>query len=169
MLSKLYWIEGPWKGKLAITPRPRGYEWIEDEILFWKDSDLEVIVSLLTREEMVTLGLEEEENFCSKYGLEFLSFPIVDRDVPESMLKTLNLVKELYAKLSNGKKIAIHCRQGIGRAALIASALLVFSGVDPEKSFVAVSRARGCSVPETSGQKDWIKRFAENFIPLTMT
>ena len=168
MLSKLYWIEGSWNGKLAIAPRPRGHEWIEDEILFWKDSELDVIVSLLTREELVTLGLEEEESFCLKFGFEFLSFPIVDRDVPDSMGKTLNLVKELHAQLSNGKKIAIHCRQGIGRAALIASALLVFSGVDPEKSFVSVSKARGCSVPETSEQKDWIKGFAEDFIPLTM-
>ena len=168
MLSKLYWIEGPWEGNLAITPRPRGREWIEDEILLWKDSELDVIVSLLTREEIVTLGLEEEESFCLKFDLEFISFPIVDRDIPDSMLKTLNLVKELHAKLSDGKKIAIHCRQGIGRAAIIASALLVFAGVDPEKSFVSVSQARGCSVPETAGQKDWIKGFAENLIPLTM-
>jgi hypothetical protein len=32
MRAELYWIEGPWPSQLAILPRPRGGEWLEDEI-----------------------------------------------------------------------------------------------------------------------------------------
>jgi hypothetical protein len=32
MRAQLYWIEGPWAGHFAIVPRPRGGDWLEDEI-----------------------------------------------------------------------------------------------------------------------------------------
>jgi hypothetical protein len=47
----IYWIKGPWKGKLAIVARPRGNEWLEDEIKGLVDHRIDVIVSLLTNEE----------------------------------------------------------------------------------------------------------------------
>jgi len=40
--------------------RPRGNEWLEDEILSLKRQDVQVIVSLLERNEVYELGLEKE-------------------------------------------------------------------------------------------------------------
>ena len=31
MWTSLYWIDGPWKGKLALSGRPRGGDWLKDE------------------------------------------------------------------------------------------------------------------------------------------
>jgi hypothetical protein len=28
----LYWIEGPWTGRLAISARPRGWDWLQDDV-----------------------------------------------------------------------------------------------------------------------------------------
>ena len=39
-MTKLYWISGPWAGKLAIAARPRGGDWLEDEIRDWKNGGI---------------------------------------------------------------------------------------------------------------------------------
>jgi predicted protein tyrosine phosphatase len=44
---------------------------------------------------------------------------------------TLDFVRKLECFLADGKNVAIHCRQGIGRSALIAACVLV-AGVGPE-------------------------------------
>ena len=62
--------------------------------------------------------------------------------------------------LEAGQSVAVHCRQGIGRSSLIAALLLVSAGVDPEAALAQISQARGCAVPDTLGQRDWIKSFA---------
>ena len=160
MTIKPYWIEGPWEGKLAMVPRPRGGDWLEDDMLSLRQAELDIIVSLLTSDEVIKLGLDREEHCSSSNGLLFLSFPIVDRSVPASQMATLDFVQRLEKELAKGKKIAIHCRQGIGRSAVIAACLLVLAGLDPEKAFERISAARGYSVPETTEQKQWVRKFA---------
>ncbi len=160
MKTNLYWIEGPWPGRLAISARPRGGDWLEDEVRSWKQSDVNVIVSLLTDDEIASLDLAHEAELCRAHGLQFLSFPVVDRSVPSSRRVTLDLLKKLDCALIEGKNLLIHCRQGIGRAALIAISLLVLSGVDPETAFQSVSASRGVSVPETTEQRKWVMEFA---------
>lgn len=151
-----YWIEGPWKGGLAILPRPRGGDWLEDEISGWQESGIDVVVSLLTPDEVGEFGLQEEEALCDAYGIEFVSFPIPDRGVPASELAATALVHKLDQFLASGEKIAVHCRQGIGRSALIAASLLVASGVEPKRAFERVTAARGSSVPDTPEQEQWV-------------
>jgi len=52
--------------------------------------------------------------------------------------------------------VALHCRQSIGRSALVAIAILASSGLDPERAIEIVSSARGLAVPETGEQRKWI-------------
>src|SRR5438876_7533933 len=73
MRTELYWIEGPWRGRLAIMPRPRGGDWLEDEIQSWRQSGVDVLVSLLTREEQTELNLGDEESLCRANSIEFVS------------------------------------------------------------------------------------------------
>ena len=166
MRTELYWIEGPWQSRLAILPRPRGGDWLEDEVRAWRVAGADVIVSLLTSDEIADLDLAQEAGLCQANGIQLLSFPIVDRGVPASRRATLDFVKKLDNILAEGKSIAIHCRQGIGRSALIAACLLVLSGIDPEMAFRRVSAARGCSVPETSEQRQWATEFARELVAL---
>lgn len=162
MRTELYWIEGPWPGRLAIMPRPRGGDWLEDEIQSWRRSGVGLVVSLLTREEQTELSLDDEGALCRANGIEFVSFPIIDRGVPSSLEEFTEQVTKLAEQLGNGKTIAIHCRQGIGRAPLIASCLLILSGVAPAAAIERVSEARGYAVPETSEQRRWIEDFAKS-------
>ncbi len=165
MRTELYWVQGPWPGRLAIMPRPRGGDWLEDEIQAWRRSGVDVVVSLLTPEEIGVLNLAEEGGLCRANGIPFFSFPITDRGVPATRDAFSDLVMKLAEQLAEGKNIAVHCRQGIGRAALVAICLLVLSGMSAEAAIQRVSAARGCSVPETPEQKHWIADFAKSLVP----
>ena len=84
MRSELYWIDGPWKGRLAILPRPRGGDWLEDEVREWQIVGVNTMVTLLTNDEVADLDLAEEARLCRASGIDLVSFPIVDRSVPAS-------------------------------------------------------------------------------------
>ena len=159
-MKNIYWLEGPWLGRLAIVARPRGDEWLEDEVNGWRQSGIDIIVSLLTQVENTELGLEQEAAKSTEQGLQFLSFPIVDRAVPASLWETRSFVEKLTTVLAQGKNVAIHCRQGVGRSALLAASLLVHSGIDVACAFRQIETVRGCPVPDTLEQRQWVEKFA---------
>src|SRR6516165_8724703 len=95
MRTELYWIAGPWPGRLAIMPRPRGGDWLEDEVRSWRRFGVDVVLSLLTPDEIAELSLADEQELCRANGIQLLSFPITDRGVPSSKQATLEIVTKL--------------------------------------------------------------------------
>jgi hypothetical protein len=69
MRTEVYWVSGPWPGRLGIVPRPRGGDWLADEIRSWKDSQIDIVASLLTPEETAELDLLAEEALAREEGL----------------------------------------------------------------------------------------------------
>ena len=159
MKPDVYWIEGSWPGKLAILARPRGEDWLADEIVGLKEAGLDVVVSCLTPTEESELGLSDEAKTVRQHGLTFISFPISDYSVPTSKAETQEVVNELREHLSRGNCIGIHCRQGIGRSSLVAACVLVTSGESAETAFERIQSARGRAVPDTAEQKRWVAAF----------
>lgn len=160
METELYWLDGPWPGKLALVARPRGGDWLADEIASWKRAGVGTVVSLLTPEEERDLDLAKETAEGRTQGLEMISFPIPDRQVPKSEAKLTEVLDKVSAALSAGKNVVVHCRQGVGRTGLVSACLLVRGGMSPGAAVEKVSVARGVSVPETDEQRDWIDHFA---------
>jgi protein-tyrosine phosphatase len=137
-------------------PRPRGGDWLEDEVRSWRQAGVDVVLSLLTSDEVADLGLGDEAALCQANQIEFVSFPVQDRGVPSSRQAALLLLARLHEDyLTAGKNVAVHCRQGIGRAGLMAALLVVLSGIDPGAAIARISAARGCPVPETAEQQRW--------------
>lgn len=161
-----YFIDGPWSGSLAISARPRGGDWLEDEVKSWRAAGFDVIVSLLTPQEVEEMDLAEEAHYCRQSHLDFVSFPIVDRSVPESRAAALKLVQQIEAELARGKSVNVHCRQGIGRSSLIAAGLLIARSVPTEDALDRISKARHSPVPETSEQRKWIDSIASSLMPV---
>jgi protein-tyrosine phosphatase len=116
-----------------------------------------MVVSLLELEEQDELGLAEEGPLAEAHDVRFVSFPILDRAVPQSLSATAALLVKVREALDNGKTVGIHCRQGIGRSALIAGGVLIVSGVEPRTALESVARARGVPVPDTAEQKAWLE------------
>jgi protein-tyrosine phosphatase len=160
MRAEIFWINN----SLAVMPRPRGNDWLEDEIISYKHFGVDVIVSLLENHETIELELESEQIFCEKHEIKFFSFPIADRDTPLYFENTHEFVKMLNDFIFDGKRIAIHCRQGIGRASLIASCVLVLQNMSAEDAFRQIEVSRTCKVPDTPEQIDWVKEFANKLL-----
>jgi protein-tyrosine phosphatase len=75
----------------------------------------------------------------------------------------LSLISDIAGALERGRNVAVHCRQSIGRAGLIAAGLLIASGVTSDRPPAAqavqtVTSARGVAVPETPEQREWIRK-----------
>jgi protein-tyrosine phosphatase len=161
MIAEVYWTNEKFPGRIALVPRPRGGDWLEDEASAWKTTDLDVIVSMLERDEVESFGLEREAEFCRANGIEFFSFPVTDRSVPTLNEHFFNQLEKLKILLLEGKNIGIHCRQSIGRAPLLAAFLMILFNLEPKESFRQLSLARGLEVPETEEQKHLAEKFYE--------
>lgn len=154
--ADVYWVPGPWPGRLGVVPRPRGGDWLADEVHAWRASGLDVVTSLLTSDEAAELELQDEEARSREEGLEFLSFPIPDYSVPRSRKDMSELVRRLERALAAGKNVAVHCRQGIGRSSVVVASLLVAAGEKPDEAFRRIEKARGRPVPDTAEQREWV-------------
>lgn len=163
MYTQPHWIDFPSPGRVAIMPRPRGGDSLPEEIWGLRSGGAQVVVSLLTRAEEKEMGLREEASRCRAAGLEFVSFPIEDRSIPSTSQDLFVLVKSLDGRLKEGKSVVIHCRAGIGRSGLVAACLLVLRGIPVDTAWQRLIDGRGCPVPDTPEQRDWVDRFARFF------
>ena len=153
----MFWIDGADPGRLAIAARPRAGDWLEDEIESWRVAGVGSVVSLLEPDEIHDLGLEKEQEACLAAGITFTSFPILDRGVPTSLLKTRELVAQFKAQLFRGGSVLVHCRAGIGRSSLIAACILKSLGHTSDEAFARIGAARGLDTPI---QREWVDAFA---------
>jgi protein-tyrosine phosphatase len=160
MQANVFWVAGPWPGRLGILPRPRGGDWLQEETTAWRAAGIDVVVSLLEPEEEAELILAGEAAAAAASGMDFRAFPIPDRGVPASRESVAALADDVADALETGKNVAVHCRQGIGRSGMIVGAVLVAAGMGLHSALTKVNEARGLAVPETQEQHRWLREFA---------
>ena len=160
MQAKVFWVPVPGRGKIGILPRPRGADWLEDEIAAWREAGIDMVVSLLEPEEEAQLALEGEAAAAGARGIDFRSFPVPDRGVPASRESVAQLADKVIEALDTGRNVAVHCRQGIGRSGMIVGGVLVAAGENLGAALEAIKESRGVWVPETEEQRQWLGDFA---------
>ena len=155
----LYEVAGT-TGRLAIALRPRGGDWLSDELRAFVRGGWTHLVTTLEEAELVELELVHLGDACVAAGVHWIRMPIADRDVPD--LRTAwSVATRLHALLVEGAAIAVHCRQGIGRSSLVVASVLVAAGVQPAEAWRRVGEARGREVPDTAVQRQWLYALAE--------
>jgi protein-tyrosine phosphatase len=159
-VDELRWIREIEPHRLAISPRPRGGDWLAGDIAAWRAAGVDSVVSLIDGAEERELDLQQEALLCHTYGIAFVSFPIKDRSVPSSPDAAASLIEWVVSDLRRGLGVAIHCRLGIGRTGLVAGCVLHALGQAYEDVFPILSRTRGVTVPDTEAQIQWVRRFA---------
>jgi len=164
LLMTPYWIRTD-AVRLAIIPRPRGDDWLPDDISILQRAGVDVIVSALTPSEEEELGLAGEAECCRNSGMRFLSFPVEDRSVPASESDFKGLVELIDEFLSKGNAVAVHCRAGIGRSSIITASVLIHRGLPVERAFSVIEEARGCPVPDTQEQRAWVEHLSSRLKP----
>jgi len=166
VISTIYWINEDIVGEkmLGIMPRPRGNDWLEDEIKWLKIREVDYLVSLLEYNEINELELQREAELCQTNNIQFINFPIKDVNVPNEKEYFIQLVDSLNEYLNNSKKIVIHCRMGIGRSSILASGILIKRGMNAKDVFEVISKHRQLEVPDTEEQKKWVYDLEEKLI-----
>lgn len=161
-MNDLFWIPAADVApniRLAIVLRPRGNDWLEDELHRIKTNGVETLVSMLEDWEASSLGLSEESRVASELGLSFVSYPIPDRTTPADLKSFRAVVADLADRLRRGRSVGVHCRGSIGRATIIAAATLIHLGWKAEAALKVIESVRGCSIPDTEEQRRWILGF----------
>lgn len=158
-MHDIFWIEGNPPATLAVVLRPRGGDWLEDELRNMKRGGIQTVVSLLEEEEADWLGLAQEGSLARKVGMNFLSHPIPDTHVPPDRDAFRDFIAGLVQRLRRGEHLGVHCRGSIGRATLTSAAALIHLGWKPAAALEAIAKARGCPVPDTEEQRAWILHY----------
>jgi protein-tyrosine phosphatase len=134
--------------------KPRGGDWLTDEMTALHAAGVDILVCALTAAELHEVDLAEEPHAAHAAGLEFVSIPIQDRSVPDPATALPDL-QRLAGRLRSGAHIVTHCRFGIGRASLLAAGILVLNGLPPDQAWGQLENARGLAVPDTPAQRKW--------------
>jgi protein-tyrosine phosphatase len=159
MTTDPFWIATDLPGRLAIMPRPRSGDWLEDEVASLKSARVDAVVSLLQDDEIAELGLEEEDRLCQAVGIDFLRFPIADRGVPDAT-ELRKFARDLLKRIRSGQSAVVHCRAGIGRSSVVAAAVMIEGGATSAAAFESIAAARGLRVPDTDEQRGWLIAYA---------
>src|SRR5262245_39544367 len=141
-------------------PRPRGGDWLPNDLRRLRQAGVTVLASLLEVHELAELELLALAGCCSDAGIRLRSYPIPDRGLPSSLVEAQRFIHALNADVDSGAGLAVHCRAGIGRSSLIAGAVLVSHGITVADAFLRIQEARGLPVPDTEEQVRWLERFA---------
>ncbi|MFP2904731.1 dual specificity protein phosphatase family protein [Pyxidicoccus sp. 3LFB2] len=149
------------RGRVAVIGRPRGGDWLEDELTSLRADGFDVLVSMLCTDEEEALELTQEAETASRLGLEYVSLPVPDRGVPD-VAQVRPMMIRLSRHVEEGGAVAVHCRMGIGRSCLFAASLLRLSGMTSEQAWRKVEEARGCSVPDTLEQRALTDRLVQS-------
>ena len=158
-MNRVFWIRVDQPPSLAVVLCPRGENWLEDDLLDMKREGVQILVSLLKEDEAGMLGLSREGLLAESIGMEFISYPIPDVHVPQDRDSFDRFAAMLATHLRAGERIGVHCRGSIGRATVTAAGALVHLGWKPKAALAAIEAARGCPIPDTEEQRQWILHY----------
>ena len=125
-----------------------------------KDWDCWAVVTLLEPHEFPMLQVSSLSGMALRLGMAWHHLPIRDVSVPDDLFEDLweESGWRLRQILSEGGRVVLHCRGGIGRTGTIAARLLVEFGVAPEEAIRLVRRARPGTI-ETLAQEEYVLMF----------
>ena len=90
------------------------------------DQGINCIVSLITKDELKKLDINDFDKTITEYGFEHYSVEIQDLGIPSTnQLGTFKiLTKNIIVAIKTEKKVLIHCNAGLGRSGLFAGILV---------------------------------------------
>lgn len=120
---------------------------IENDLQSIRNWGAAAIVTLLELRELAMLGVADLPDRVHSMNMHWLHLPIKSMDLPDETFENGWKLAgpQLLQLLSDGQRILIHCKEGVGRSGVVAARILIESGVDPATALRTVRKARpGC-------------------------
>ena len=152
---ELYWIDD----RLAVGPRPRADDRLEDDLDVLVGERVDVLVSCLTPGEERHRGCRPRNASRSTVEIRFERLPINDVEAPADVAVFDRVVRGLVTARAAGQRVVIHCKMGMGRAPLTAASVLVAEGRPSEQAWALIREKRGREVPDNESQHAWVADF----------
>lgn len=141
-------------GQIGLTLAPGkcctsllGADWRRDldldiaSLVTWR---ADLVVTLLTTEEMAFLQIPSLGERIRATGIDWLNLPIEDtsKPTPAWWQRWDEVSPNLHARLESGARIIIHCRGGLERAAFVAALLQMERGLPITDALARIAKAR---------------------------
>lgn len=117
---------------------------IENDLQSIRSWGAAVVVTLLEMRELAMLGIADLPEKALALNLLWLHLPIKNMALPDEVFEESWkwAGPRLLKLLSEGQRVFVHCREGIGRSGVVAARLLIESGVDPANAMKMVRKSR---------------------------
>ena len=108
-------------------------------------------------------GLRDYDKEVQERGILLLCHPIIEMCVPDSFEAAAAFVNDLVTELEAGHVLAMHCREGIGRAGMMAACCMLRLGMaaSSAEAIREVRRLRCPTAVETARQEQFVKAYDE--------
>jgi len=117
---------------------------IENDLQCISNWGAKTIVTLLELREITQLGIAALPGSILAMNIHWLHLPMGNNVLPSDDFeaKWSSARTSLLHSLQRGERILVHCKEGVGRSALVAARLLIESGIEPDSAISAVRKAR---------------------------
>ena len=118
------------------------------------------VLTLVEAQELDMLGVPDLGARVEARGMTWVHLPIPDLQPPGDAFSAAwpDLSARLKLQLTEGGRVLVHCRGGLGRAGTVAACILVEIKVPPNQAIQAVRKVRPRAI-ETSAQEAFVMRF----------
>ncbi len=154
-MPEIYWVQADIPGRVGVAMRPRGGNYLADDMTLYRRLGVDTLVSALGEKEVRDNWLEQCHSHATAAGIDFVHFPIPNLLTP-NYETALPRMQELATRVAEGKGVAIHCFAGIGRSPTMAASILVLLGLDPADAWERIRAVRQVELPDTKAQYEWV-------------
>jgi protein-tyrosine phosphatase len=147
-------------GRLFASPMPYGpYDPFNQLIKEYRKNRIDVVVPLVTDEEIKNKAARDLPKVYAKEKLEVIRFPIPDLTSP-SVNEVTESIEKIVVELRAGKRVVVHCNAGLGRTGVVLACILChISGMNGDEAITFTKKY--LSLNMTDEQIRFVRKWTE--------
>lgn len=135
---------------------------LERDLSKIKSLGVDTIVCLMEWKEFKRLNILDYAKTVQESGMIFYHLPIQDMKIPKKD-EIMAFIPDLINSFTNGHKILIHCKEGLGRAGTICACFLTHFDYNYSQAIATVRRLRPGSIL-TIYQEQFVQSYCRSLV-----